>query len=64
MLHYHIVHVQTSIVYQETCNVDNMCDARVTCTDHGVTQYVGGLVQFVLWDSTVEQDGLQQAGVV
>lgn len=44
--------------------MDNSCDARGTCTDHGVTQYVGGLAQFVLRDPTVEQDGLQQAGVV
>lgn len=41
-----------------------MWDARVTCTDHCVTQYVGGVAQFVLRDSTVEQNGLQQAGVV
>lgn len=49
---------------QQSCNVKNICDARVTCTDHGVTQYRGGLAQFVLRDSAVEQDGLQQAGVV
>lgn len=49
---------------QQTRDVDNICDARVTCTNHGVTQYVGGLAQFVLRDSAVEQDGLQQAGVV
>lgn len=48
----------------QTRNVYNICDARVTCTDHGVTQYVGGLAQFVLGDSAVEEDGLQQAGVV
>ena len=44
--------------------MENICGARVTCTDHGVTQYVGGLTQFVLRDSAVEQDGLQQARVV
>lgn len=48
----------------QTRNVDNICDARVTCTDHGITQYVGGLAQFVLRDSAVEKNGLQQAGVV
>lgn len=49
---------------QQTRYVDNICDACVTCTDHGVAQYVGSLAQFVLRDSAVEQDGLQQAGVV
>lgn len=49
---------------QQTRNMDYICDACVTCTDHGVTQYVGGLAQFVLGDSAVKQDGLQQAGVV
>lgn len=34
------------------------------CTNHGVAQYAGGLAQLVLRDATVEQDGLQQAGVV
>lgn len=33
-------------------------------TDHGVTQYRGGLAQLVLGHSAVEQDGLEQAGVV
>lgn len=33
-------------------------------TDHGITEYVGGLVEFVLRDAAVKQDGLQQAGVV
>lgn len=46
------------------CSMENICDARVTCTNHGVTQYIGGLAQFVLGDPAVQQDGLQQAGVV
>lgn len=46
------------------CSVENICEARVTCTNHGVTQDNGGLVQFVLGDPAVQQDGLQQAGVV
>lgn len=46
------------------CNEENICDARVTCTNHGVTQYIGGLGQFVLGDSAVQQDGPQQASVV
>ena len=49
---------------QQSRTVNNICDARVTFTDHGFTQYGGGLAQFVLRDSAVEQDGLQQAGVV
>lgn len=44
--------------------MENICDERATFTDHGVTQNVGGLAQFVFGDSAVEQDGLQQAGVV
>lgn len=36
----------------------------MNCTDHGVTQDGGGLAQLVLGDSAVEQDGLEQAGVV
>ena len=56
------IHIRTC--QQQICNVDNICDAHVTCTDHGIAQYVGGLAQFVLRDSTVEEYGLQQAGVV
>lgn len=36
----------------------------MTWTHHGITQDVGHLAQFVFGDSAVEQDGLQQAGVV
>lgn len=42
----------------------NICEARVTCTHHGVTQDNGGLAEFVLGDPAVQQDGLQQAAVV
>lgn len=49
---------------QQSRTGNNICDARVTFTDHGFTQYGGRLAQFVLRDSAVEQDGLQQAGVV
>lgn len=45
-------------------NINNICDAHVACTDHGITQYAGGLAQFVLRDAAVEQDGFQQARVV
>lgn len=53
--------------HRETCScvcVCNICETRAACTDHGVTQYVGGLAQLVLRDSAVQQDGPQQAGVV
>lgn len=40
------------------CTVENICDARVTRTNHGVTEYIGGLAQFVLGDPAVQQDGL------
>ena len=53
-----------TLYQQRTHDVENICDARATFTDHGVTQNVGGLAQFVLGDSAVKQDGLQQAGVV
>lgn len=46
------------------CRVENIWGGRVTCTNHGVTQDNGGLAQFVLGDPAVQQDGLQQAGVV
>lgn len=59
-----LVYIFMTAYQQQTRDVDNICDARVTCTDHGVTQYAGGLAQLVLRDSAVEQDGLQQAGVV
>ena len=53
-----------TLYQRRTRNVENICDERATFTDHGVTQNVGGLAQFVFGDSAVEQDGLQQAGVV
>ncbi len=31
---------------------------------HGVTQYVGGLCEFVFGDAAVQQNGLQQTRVV
>ena len=34
------VYIHTRIYQQQTRNVDNICDAHVTCTDHGVAQYV------------------------
>lgn len=46
------------------CSVENIWGGRVTCTNHGFTQDNGGLAQFVLGDPAVQQDGLQQAGVV
>lgn len=46
------------------CGVENIWEARVSCTNHGVTQDNGGLAQLVLGDPAVQQDGLQQAGVV
>lgn len=46
------------------CRVENIWEARVTRTNHGVTQDNGGLAEFVLGDAAVQQDGLQQAGVV
>ena len=66
MLYYQFWGEKNSTVGVTTwiCIVHNICDACVICTDHGITQYVGGLAQFVFWDSAVEQDGLQQAGVV
>jgi len=40
------------------------CCVCVCVSHHGVTQYVGGLSEFVFWNAAVEQNGLQQTRVV
>ncbi len=47
-----------------TLNCSNVILILIDINHHGVTQYVGGLCEFVLWDAAVHQNGLQQTRVV